>query len=401
MNHSFPLLKTISYLLDYSDSFYIPNQLIMKYILMVFFFFTIGSYAQEQKKEIVVKGIINGDTKGYNKVYCYGEGVPKGLVQELKNGCFEFTIPFEKPIFPWLYLEYDVKIKKGYKPFGVLADKPGEVFIKLENINNGFDNSTITGLESAVLYKSFNDSKDSILVQIKELVKKQYKNDSNDSEIKVKKSTDSLTTILIRPVLFRLLQENKDSFLASFVLNENKKLLNFKDASDAFEAFSEEAKNSPLGISISSYITGAKNSQIGNFVNNFTLYTNENKAFEFSSLEGKYILLDFWASWCGPCRNSFPHMKELFLKYAGKDIAFVNISIDKNKNYWLNAVEEDNTPWTQLIDDKEIALKRFAVTSVPTRYLIDKDGKILMKEIGLKENGESEIENKLKTIFAY
>ncbi|MES2284872.1 MAG: TlpA disulfide reductase family protein [Bacteroidota bacterium] len=376
----------------------------MRYILLAFLSIAVSTYAQEKNEQIIIKGTIKGDNKGFNKVYCYGEGIPKGLVHEMKDGNFEFTIPFYKPVFPRFFTEYDSKVKKRYLPFGVLIDKPGVVIITVGNIDKGFNSSIVTGLQSAALYQTFNNDKEKIDEQTLELVKKQYGKDSilnEDSAFgKIDKSRDSLINIMFPPILIKFINDNMNSYTGMFIFNEYKAWLNFKDASESYDRFTSDIKNSTLGKSISDYITGAKNSQTGSLVKNFSLLTDKDKPFDLEHLKGKYIVLDFWASWCGPCRQSFPHMIEIYNKYKGKDIEFINISIDQNKDSWLGAVSNENLPWTQLLDNKEISLKLFAVTSVPTTYLIDKDGKILMKEIGFN-SGNSKIENELKLLFGF
>ncbi|MGB3946575.1 MAG: TlpA disulfide reductase family protein [Bacteroidia bacterium] len=357
-------------------------------------------FAQENS-ELIIKGLINGDTKGFNKVYCYGEGVPKGLVQELDNGRFEFIIPFEKPFFPLFYTEYDVKINGRYKPFGVLIDKSGIVMITIENIEMGFSHSIVTGLESARLYHSFNIENDKIDEQVSDIIRKWYENDPIKDTDVINEKTDSLRNSLFTPFLTKFIKENNYNYTSLFILNQNKRYLDFKITSELFEGFTEELKKSTLGNTISDYIIGAKNSQIGSIVKNFTLQTNENKVFDFADMKGKYVVLDFWASWCGPCRKSIPHMKEIFEKYNEKNVEFIHISIDENKDYWLNAVSQENMPWIQLFDNNEIAPKLFAVTAVPTTYLIDKNGKILVKEIGFNSNGNGEIEKRLKKIYGF
>lgn len=380
-------------------------QTLMRYILLAFLSIAVNTYAQGNKEQIIIKGTINGDTKGFNKVYCYGEGIPKGLVQEITNGNFEFIIPFDKPVFPRFYTEYDLKVRNGYMPFGVLIDKPGLVIITVGNIDSGFVSSNVTGILSAVLYQTFNDDAARIDEQIVELIKKQYGKGSVSTEDtafeKIKTSKDSLNNIMFHPFLMKFIKEHVDSYVSIYVLNENKSSLNFKQIAEIYKLFTTEIKNSTLGKSISDYLKGAESSQIGSFVNDFTLQTDQDKPFDFAQLKGKYIVLDFWASWCVPCRQSFPHMKEIYTKYKEKDFEILHISIDKNKDAWLAAVSKENIPWTQLLDNKGISLKMFAVTSVPTTYLIDKDGKILMKEIGFNPNGAGEIENKLKLLFGF
>lgn len=92
-------------------------------------------------------------------------------------------------------------------------------------------------------------------------------------------------------------------------------------------------------------------------------------------------------------------MKEVYKSYKSDQFEIYSISIDKNKAAWLKAVDEQQFPWVQTLDTKNIAHKGFAVTGVPTTYLIDPLGKILLKEVGFDPNGNSEIEKKLVELF--
>lgn len=134
----------------------------------------------------------------------------------------------------------------------------------------------------------------------------------------------------------------------------------------------------------------------------FTLYTPDSTALALSDLRGKYVLLDFWASWCAPCRASFPKLKELYKEYKGKGFEILSITNDSNHDQWKKAIEKDQTPWLHVADEfpkppdfgtaRVIGLYGFHY--LPSTMLIDRDGKIVAT---LK--GEAEIEAKLKEVF--
>jgi thiol-disulfide isomerase/thioredoxin len=112
--------------------------------------------------------------------------------------------------------------------------------------------------------------------------------------------------------------------------------------------------------------------------------------------KGKYVLIDFWASWCGPCRQAIPKVKALYEKYKDKDFDVVSISIDDNKKAWAKAMEEEGMQWRQLLSpDKNATMKNFLFSGVPTIYLIDKQGKIVCKYTGYSKEAETEIEKVL------
>mgnify|MGYP002241715363 CR=1 FL=1 len=110
-----------------------------------------------------------------------------------------------------------------------------------------------------------------------------------------------------------------------------------------------------------------------------------NKNLGPQDFKGKILVLDFWASWCRPCRASFPEMKKLYAEYHKKGVEILGITNDSRKADWLKALEEDNLPWLQVIDEYPIrntpakVATLYAIPYLPTLMLIDPDGKIVGK----------------------
>ncbi|NIG55528.1 TlpA disulfide reductase family protein [Chitinophaga sp. Cy-1792] len=102
--------------------------------------------------------------------------------------------------------------------------------------------------------------------------------------------------------------------------------------------------------------------------------------------KGKYLLVDFWASWCGPCRQAIPHVKELYSAYKDRGFEVASISIDTDKKAWVKAMSEENMPWMQLLsDNKDKTMQEFQFSGIPTMYLVDPEGKILDRYTGFSE----------------
>jgi len=128
----------------------------------------------------------------------------------------------------------------------------------------------------------------------------------------------------------------------------------------------------------------------------FKLKTPDGKLVSLSSLKGKFVLIDFWASWCAPCRQENPNMVKLYKEYKDKDFTILGVSLDKDKDSWINAIKTDKLIWTQISDLKywdSPVVKLYNVQSIPYSILIDEEGKIIAK--GLR--GE-ELAKKIKEV---
>jgi thiol-disulfide isomerase/thioredoxin len=112
---------------------------------------------------------------------------------------------------------------------------------------------------------------------------------------------------------------------------------------------------------------------------------------------GKYLLIDFWASWCGPCRAAIPKVKELYSEYKDKGFDVLSVSIDDDKGAWRKAMKDENMPWEQLLSpDKDKTMKQFQFSGIPTMYLIDPAGNIIKSFTGYSPESEKEIKTILK-----
>lgn len=160
-----------------------------------------------------------------------------------------------------------------------------------------------------------------------------------------------------------------------------------------YDELSDAAKASYYGQKVKEELYPA--GEVGSAVAEFTVKDNDGKEVTLASLrEGKkYLLIDFWASWCNPCRKEIPNLKNLYKLYGDKGFQIVSISIDKKKAEWEKALEEEQLPWPNFLDETGVA-DLYKVRFVPTMYLIDAQGTL----VGENLRGQA-LADKLKELF--
>jgi thiol-disulfide isomerase/thioredoxin len=152
-----------------------------------------------------------------------------------------------------------------------------------------------------------------------------------------------------------------------------------------FHKFSAALKSSPLGIKTGEKLEIGKRRQTGIAATDFTQNDLNGKPFKLSSLRGKYVLVDFWASWCVPCRAENPNLVKAYQKLKDKNFEIVGVSLDQgSKDAWANAIKQDGLPWIQVSDlngwKNEVALM-YGINSVPQNLLINPQGIIIGKNL--------------------
>lgn len=136
----------------------------------------------------------------------------------------------------------------------------------------------------------------------------------------------------------------------------------------------------------------------GNIAPELEFESPSGKILKLSDLRGKVVLIDFWASWCGPCRRENPHVVSLYEKYHDKGFEIFSVSLDNSKDKWIEAIKKDNLSWPNHVSDlkgwSSAAAKLYGVNSIPCTFLIDKDGRIIAKSL----RGDA-LSQKLQQIF--
>src|SRR5690606_22400074 len=116
----------------------------------------------------------------------------------------------------------------------------------------------------------------------------------------------------------------------------------------------------------------------------FSMKDTYDNIVNLSYFNGKYVLLDFWASWCGPCREEHPNLISIYENYKNKDFTILSVSIDTDKEKWIKAIDKDKLTWTQVSDlsgNKGEVYLKYGITSIPANFLIDPNGLVIAKDL--------------------
>lgn len=182
-------------------------------------------------------------------------------------------------------------------------------------------------------------------------------------------------------------KENPSSFFSVVALSEAAgTTMDVPTIEPLFMALNSKVKGTDAGIEFGKRITAAKATLNGKPAPMFTQNDVNDKPVSLSDFKGKYVLIDFWASWCGPCRAENPNLKAAYNQYKDKNFRVLGVSLDQpgKKDAWLAAIEKDGLTWTNVSDLKywnnEVA-KLYGVRAVPQNYLVDPNGIIIAQNL--------------------
>jgi peroxiredoxin len=172
--------------------------------------------------------------------------------------------------------------------------------------------------------------------------------------------------------------------------------LDFAFADSMLTLYTQHLPESKYTKTLSDRLSSMRTTAIGSVAPDFTLPTPEGGSMALSELRGKYVLIDFWASWCAPCRKENPNVVRMYNQYKDKGFEIFGVSLDQSRDKWLKAIADDKLTWPQVSDLKgweSSAAQLYQVDAIPQTILLDKEGKIIAK--GLR--GE-ELEAKIASL---
>jgi peroxiredoxin len=376
---------------------------------LVFALLVLASFAAnaQEAQDFTVNGTLQNIALPVNKVYYSyrADGVTVRDSVAPTDGKYSFSGKIAEPLMVTIFVRYknDAQGKpiKMFQPrdYASVFVAPGAV--QVSSVDS-FSNVKVKGSKAHDAYLSLTEKTKPVNDKM-QAASKAYSAAYQAKDSATMKTLDATFDALdleMKEVYRGYLATNNNSPIAMYALGQMAGWdINPEVVEPIYKALSEPARATPSGKAFAEKIVTAKKTAVGAMAMDFTQNDTLDVPVSLSSFKGKYVLIDFWASWCGPCRQENPNVVKAFQTYNAKGFTVLGVSLDQPgaKDKWIKAIHDDNLTWTQVSDlkywDNQVA-KQYGIQAIPQNFLVDPAGKIIAKNI----RGE-ELSSKLATIF--
>lgn len=280
------------------------------------------------------------------------------------------------------------RINIGANEFMAIAEN-GDVIELNADLNTKDHSYEVSGTDESKKLTEFNQLKASYASKI-EVIKNEFEQKVASNPEKREELVQQMSPAYMKAIgdlntaIIKFAQDNTSSLVSFYAIsavnpNGNEAAL----VAYAGKVNNDLKKNSAVKTFVEK-VEKLKLLQVGQPAPNFSITSIDGKTINLSDFKGKYTLIDFWASWCAPCRNENPNVVKAFHKYKDRGFTILGISLDKDKTAWKQAIAQDGLTWThagELADFAGPTVRLYQVEAIPASFLLDPDGKIIARDL--------------------
>jgi thiol-disulfide isomerase/thioredoxin len=330
----------------------------------------LGNLAMYAQKTAVI-ATVAGLTDQQISIHYYAGKTPKADTVKVTGGQFSWTANMPEP------QKVYIMFSQRFFPFFAERGK-----IRISGTADSLNHLKVTGSKTQEESEAYNASIKDITDQESALYQK-YGKVSKEEQGALEQKIDALRSQK-RSRADEYIAAHPGSAFSVSLVSDRALMGEYGDVQRIYDMLNDRARATVQGAMLAERLAVLQRSSLGSPMLDFTQNDTMNQPVQFASFKGKYVLVDFWASWCGPCRAENPNVLKVYNQYKDKGFTVVGVSLDDKEKNWKKAIGDDKMPWTQVSDLKgwknEVAVY-YGIQGIPTTFLVDPQGRIIAKNL--------------------